>query len=332
MDKIQLIGIGNALVDIEFEVTEDFLQDHHIIKGQMTLIDASTHKQISHLLSEQFQVKKQSGGGSAANSTVIFSQLGGLCRYCCRVAKDDFGHFYVQDLKDQGVQCDPIYSNEVTGKCLVLVTPDAERTMLTYLGTTAHLCDQDIDFSQIEKAQWLFMEGYLLTMENSFKVAKEAVKKAKQCGTKIALSCSDPFVVSAFQTQMMELLSNGIDLLFANEEEMKICTAESDLVKACESLQDQCHKIVVTLGDKGCAVYTSGKLSYYEGVSTDVVDTNGAGDAFAGAYLFATLAQWQEEERAQLGNRVAAKVIAHFGARAEQSLIKQCASSRSVPS
>jgi sugar/nucleoside kinase (ribokinase family) len=327
MKKHTLLGLGNALVDTEFEVNDAFLQENKINKGQMTLIDAEIYKQIFTTLSAQFEPKKRTGGGSAANSMVIFSQLGGAARYCCRVADDEFGQFYTQDLKDQGVICEPAYADGVTGKCIVLITPDAQRTMLTYLGSTADLCVNDIDFSHITNADWLFMEGYLVTAEGAFELAKKAIVHAKQQGIKIALSFSDPAIVSFFHSQITELLTLGIDLLFANEEEVLTWSKQEDLTLACEAIGEHSKKIVVTLGERGCAIYNTehnAQMDFYSGVKANVVDTNGAGDSFAGAFLYATQQNWSEEKSAKLSNRVASTMVADFGARTSQSKIQNC--------
>ena len=326
MTNKKLLGIGNALVDIEFEVHDDFLQTQQIKKGQMTLIDADTYHNIFQTLNQKYQAKKRVGGGSAANSTVIFSQLGGKAHYCCRVANDEFGQFYTQDLQQQGVHCHPVYDNGVTGKCLVLITPDAERTMLTYLGATANLCVKDIDYTQLSEVEWLFMEGYLVTTEDAFEVAKKAIKEAKKYGTKIALSFSDPVIVSIFHPQITELLEFGIDLLFANEEETKTWAKKEQLSQACESISQHCSKMVITLGDKGCVTYSlhNKQLNHYPGIQTNVIDTNGAGDAFAGAFLYATTENLEEAKATELSNRVASTIVAQFGARMDKTKVQDC--------
>lgn len=334
--KQLLLGIGNALVDLEFEVDDAFLKTHHIAKGQATLIDDEGYQNIFQILSKHYLPKKQVGGGSAANSVVIFSQLGGQVTYCCRVGDDEFGRFYVHDLKQQGVQCIPAYSSGVTGKCLVLVTPDAERTMLSYLGATADLCVNDIDFSQLKEAEWLLIEGYLATTDKSLSVAKEAINNAKKYGVKIAMSFSDPFVVSTFGTQMTDLLSLGIDCLFANQEEGEIWSKKNTLPEIFHVLHTYCANAIITLGDKGCAVSmgnqptTPATINYYSTININqLVDTTGAGDSFAGAFLYAIAHGWQEEKAAQLANAMAGNIISQFGARTSRATIESLKASYS---
>jgi sugar/nucleoside kinase (ribokinase family) len=285
--KYDICGIGNALVDVVFQVSEAFLEKHDVKKGVMTLVDEETQARlIQHI--DKAEVT-QNPGGSAANTVTSLSQLGGKGFYCCKVAGDDFGQTYIDDMKQVGVTTN--FENRrppegITGKCLVMVTDDAERTMNSYLGISSTLSADQIDEEAVKQSQYAYIEGYLVTGDSSFDAMKKIKDIAAENDVKTALTLSDPSVVEAFLERFEEITAAPVDLLFCNEEEAKIFTGKDDLKEACEKLKESAEKLVVTRGEEGALVYDGTDTVHIPAEKTRVVDTNGAGDIFAGAFLY----------------------------------------------
>ena len=226
MTKYDVYGVGNALVDIEYEVTAEQLQELEIDKGAMTLVDEAQQAQIVARLGAQ--ESNRGSGGSAANSIIAVSQFGGSSFYSGRVGNDEMGEFYVKDLERAGVSTRTTAQEcaaGVTGKCLVLVTPDADRTMNTFLGASADVSPDDIDESVISQSKYVYVEGYLMTGPASQKAALFAADRARSQGVKVAFTLSDRNVIQYFRAAMNELIGDGVDLLFANDEEA-MCMSE----------------------------------------------------------------------------------------------------------
>lgn len=314
--KNTLVAIGNALVDMEFEVSEAFLQENKLAKGMMELIDYQQYQHQFEELKNLFGITKKVGGGSAANSAVVCSQLGAKTAYICQLGNDSESDFYRKDLLKEGVSCFSSVIGQICGKCMVMVSSDAERTMQTYLGASAKLNVEAVDFNILRQAEYLFLEGYLVSLPEPFEVAKKAIAMAKQYQVKVALSFSDPSMVRFFHSQVSELVALGIDVLFANQEEVHIWAKEQDLSKAIKKLKQSVAQVVITQGKQGSLHYGgSEEVLQVAGVPTSVVDTNGAGDVFAGAYLYGIMQGLTMELAGKLANTVAAKMVSQFGAR-----------------
>ncbi|RUO62533.1 adenosine kinase [Pseudidiomarina insulisalsae] len=317
MDSIDIVGIGNALVDQEFEVTDQFLQQHKIEKGMMTLIEDVEQERLIKELSRRGELKKQSGGGSAANSLVGFSQFGGKAFYCCKVADDQAGKFYCEDLEQIGITTNTGNQKHEgkTGRCLVMVTPDAERTMRTYLGITADLSTAELDEEAIARAEYLYIEGYLVTSP----VAREAIARAKEVaranGTKIAMTCSDPAMVKYFRDGIDEILSGGVDVMFCNQEEAAILTGTDDVQAALQQLQRHAGLVAITLGKDGALLGDGTRQVAVPGIPVKAIDTNGAGDMFAGAMMFGLIRNYSLAACGLLASHASAEVVASFGPR-----------------
>ncbi|MDH5734750.1 MAG: adenosine kinase, partial [Gammaproteobacteria bacterium] len=229
MKKYHVYGVGNALVDMEFEIEDAFLQTSGIEKGVMTLVDEQRqHELIAHL--DAFEGKKASGG-SAANTIIAVNYFGGNAFYSCKVANDELGDFYVNDLLAAGVDTNIGDGRKegVTGKCLVMVTPDAERTMNTFLGITETFSVDELHQDAIKDSEYLYIEGYLVTSETGRHAAIEARKIAEKFGVKTALTFSDPAMVEYFKSGLAEMLGEGVDLLFCNEAEARSWSGSDDL-------------------------------------------------------------------------------------------------------
>ncbi|MCU4323517.1 MULTISPECIES: adenosine kinase [Acinetobacter] len=316
MANVDLFAIGNALIDQEFKVSDDFLTAHNLQKGTMQLTDGETQAALYKNLKATQNYKGQASGGSAANTTVAFAALGGSAFYACRVGNDDLGQIYLDGLNEAGIQTTTRSISEgVTGTCMVLVSPDSERTMHTYLGITAELTDVQIDFTPLKTAKWLYIEGYLSTSETARHAVEQARTIARASDAKIALTLSDPAMVQYARAGLDEMIADGVDLLFCNEQEALMYTETETLEAALVKLQEISQHIVITLSTKGALICNEGQSFTVPGRAVTAVDTNGAGDAFAGAFLYALNAGLGWKVAAELAILISSQVVSQFGPR-----------------
>ncbi|MEQ1369266.1 adenosine kinase [Acinetobacter schindleri] len=316
MANVDLFAIGNALIDQEFKVSDDFLTAHNLQKGTMQLTDGETQAALYENLKTTQNYKGQASGGSAANTTVAFAALGGSAFYACRVGNDDLGQIYLDGLNEAGIQTTTRSISEgVTGTCMVLVSPDSERTMHTYLGITAELTDVQIDFTPLKTAKWLYIEGYLSTSETARHAVEQARTIARASDAKIALTLSDPAMVQYARAGLDEMIADGVDLLFCNEQEALMYTETETLEAALVKLQEISQHIVITLSAKGALICNEGQSFTVAGRAVTAVDTNGAGDAFAGAFLYALNAGLGWKVAAELAILISSQVVSQFGPR-----------------
>ena len=316
MSHYHLYAIGNALVDTEYEVSDALLQTMGVSKRHMTLIDAdqrtALHKHVEGLHA------RRTGGGSAGNTVVALAQLGGKAFYSCRVADDELGAFYTQDLQANGVATNLTHTQAhpgQTGSCMVLVTPDAERTMCTFLGATSQLDRHALHPHDIAKSQVYYMEGYLAASPTGLEAAIEGLKIARQHGVQTALTLSDVSMINFCRAGLEAMLEGGLDYLFANEEEAQVWCASTDLEAITAQLQTLARTVCLTRGPKGCIVLSAGERIEVPAVPTQAVDTNGAGDMFAGSFLYGITHGQTAAQAAALANRTAAAVVAQHGNR-----------------
>jgi sugar/nucleoside kinase (ribokinase family) len=316
MSHYHLYAIGNALVDTEYEVSDALLQTMGVSKRHMTLIDAdqrtALHKHVEGLHA------RRTGGGSAGNTVVALAQLGGKAFYSCRVADDELGAFYTQDLQANGVATNLTHTQAhpgQTGSCMVLVTPDAERTMCTFLGATSQLDRHALHPHDIAKSQVYYMEGYLAASPTGLEAAIEGLKIARQHGVQTALTLSDVSMINFCRAGLEAMLAGGLDYLFANEEEAQVWCASTDLEAITTQLQTLARTVCLTRGPKGCIVLSAGERIEVPAVPTQAVDTNGAGDMFAGSFLYGITHGQTAAQAAALANRTAAAVVAQHGNR-----------------
>mgnify|MGYP001285172784 CR=1 FL=1 len=318
MKTYDVYGIGAALVDLEYKVDDNFLQQNQVDKGLMTLVDEDRQFQLIANLGSHSQLVKRSCGGSACNTVVATSGFGAKAFYAGKVASDEEGVFFIRDLNAAGVDFHEVgHASGITGKCLVMITDDTERTLNTYLGVNADLTLNDVDTQLLANAKWLYMEGYLVTDSQRTQVAVEAMSFAKQHGVKTSLSLSDPFVVQIFSEQLKSVIGDGMDLLFCNEEEAINFTGSSTIEQATEALKDHARSFVITRGAEGSLVYDGEQTTYVPGVKAKAINTNGAGDMFAGAFLYAISVGHDYILAAQFANAAAALVVSQFGPRIE---------------
>lgn len=322
-----IFAIGNALVDHEYEVTEAVLADTGLSKGSMTLAETADQQILKDTLAKHLLAPvKQAGGGSAANTAYAVAALGGLSSYACRVNDDDAGRFYLQDLQSAGVTTfnrSIATADEPTGSCMVLVTPDAERTMQTHLGTSAALSFAAVDTSALENAAFIYIEGYLAASDSARDAVAKLRTEATTLGVKTALSFADPSMVNFCKSGLLDMLGAGVDVLFCNEEEATTF-ADVDIAsveQAAKALHQHASLVIITRGAKGVLVSQLAEDNSITSFTTaapsvaNVIDTNGAGDNFAGAFMYGLTQNMPLETCAKLAVQVSAKLITHFGPR-----------------
>jgi sugar/nucleoside kinase (ribokinase family) len=320
MATYNIYGIGAALVDTEIEVSDAFLASAQIDKGVMTLVDETRQSELlAALASENTQMLRKCGG-SVCNSVVAASSLGAKTFFSGKVADDSDGQLYINDLQEAGVAFHSAGQEPgITGKCLVMVTDDAERTMNTFLGASEALSAREIDQAALVDSDWFYVEGYLVTDEARTLATKAAVETAKANGVKVAISLSDPFVVAVFGDALREVIGGGVDLVFCNKDEAMAFTGTESLEKAAESLKQYGKTFAITDGANGAITFDGNTMNQSKGVETKAIDTNGAGDMFAGAFLYAITSGKSYSWAASLANDCAARVVAQFGPRLEAS-------------
>ena len=311
----KVVGIGNAIIDILAYVDDEFLKKNKIKKGVMNLISSDRSKE----LLKKIKVSKKVAGGSAANTIVGLSQLGLDTSYIGKVNNDLLGKFFTDELNNNHVTYNNlnniIFNNLATGHCIVLVTPDGERTMNTYLGITEFLSKDDLDIDILNNSEWLYLEGYRYDGVDSQLAFELAINETKKSRGKIALSLSDPFCVDRHRKKFLDIIENGIDLIFCNEKELMSLTEESNLNSALKKCTEYSCEVVCTVAEKG--VMIKKEVSWIN-VPTDrvkIVDTTGAGDLFATGYLYGILNGHDPERSAFFANQCAGQVIQILGCR-----------------
>ena len=318
MKKYDVFGIGNALVDCTYMVDDSFLVENNIEKGVMTLVDKEKQK----LLIEKIKNTKPfiQSGGSVSNSIFVLSQLGGSGYFSFLVSDDDFGNIYINDLKNNGVKIGNkkyIIADGMTGSCLVLTTPDAERTMNTCLSISTKYSIKNINFDDLSNSKYLYIEGYLVTSELSMQAIHDCISYCKKNDIKIALTVSDLSMVKFFKDKLESILKYKIDLLFCNEKEAKAFSEKSSLNESSNFLLQFSKLVVITRGDKGALVASFKEKINIDSVKTDAIDTVGAGDAFSGAFLFGINNGMGLENSGKLASALSSKVVSKIGPRLE---------------
>lgn len=325
--KFDVYGIGNALVDMEFKVTEEFFKTNNVEKGLMTLVEEDRQDELAASLKKQnVEAEKKQCGGSAANTMIGISQFGGKSYYSCKVANDETGKFYLNDLKENGVdtKLTPETSpNGTTGKCMVMVTPDADRTMNTFLGITGSYSEAELDYDALKNSKWLYVEGYLVASPTGQSAAIKAVEFARKNNVKTALTMSDPNMVKFFRDNINGIIGPGVDLLFCNEDEAMEFAQTTDLIEARESLKSVAKSFVITLGQNGAVIWDGTMFIDIEPHTVDAVDTNGAGDMYAGAFLYGITNGHTYASSGALASMASSKVVSQFGPRLSWSQAKE---------
>ena len=316
MSHYDIYAIGNALVDSEYEVSDALLQKMGVDKRHMTLIDTPRRAELLHHV--KAITPRQTGGGSAGNTVVALAQLGGKAFYSCKVAHDDLGDFYVKDLQARGVDTNLNHTRAQdgqTGSCMVLVTPDAERSMCTFLGVSAELDDQALHPHDIAKSKIYYMEGYLAASPTGLSAALQGRKIAKDAGVALALTLSDVSMIQFCKAGLDAMLGEGVDYLFCNQEEAQVWCGSEDLNVVKNTLHNLAKIVCLTRGPDGSEIITAEQTWHVPADKVKAIDTNGAGDMFAGAFLYAISRGYSPDKAANLGNHAAAAVVSQHGNR-----------------
>ncbi|TWU35134.1 adenosine kinase [Novipirellula artificiosorum] len=317
MASYDVLGVGNALMDIQARVQDAMLGELGFEKGIMTLVDDEKQGAVLHRLNGQ--PLNCCAGGSAANTIVALAEFGGSAAFIGKIGRDEVGESFLKDMRDLGVKIDVDPTDRFrTGTCAVLITEDAQRTMLTNLGASAMLEESDIDEELIKASQYVYIEGYLLTGEKTKAAAYRAMELAKSNGIKVAFTASDPFLVNLIRDEIWDLITGPVDLFFCNEEEAKSLTGEKDPIACAATIHDHAENVALTLGPKGSIVMHGGEAFPIEGVKTQAIDTTGAGDMYAGALLYGITNGMDWRQAGHLASQASARVVSQLGARLEK--------------
>ncbi len=320
--RFQIVGIGNAMVDVLCHVEDSFLEDHGIHKGIMQIIGMERAVELYGLM----HVTEEVSGGSVANTIAGLGKLGCRAAYIGKVLRDHLGKVFATDLRRQGVTFDtPQFESDArfeTGRCMILITPDGERSMNTYLGAGEFLSARDIDDAMIASSEWLYLEGFRFDGPNSIEAFNRAAKTSRQNGGKVALALSDPFCVERNRRAFRALLARGIDLLFCNEIELKAMYPSTTFEGSMQQAARQARLVACTRGGKGAVVSNNGYMSAVPASGVKVVDATGAGDQFASGFLFGLISGQDPVAACRLGILAASEVISHVGARPVTDLLQ----------
>ncbi len=326
MKKYHVFGIGNALVDMEFLVNDEWLSRMKVEKGVMTLVDEKRQHELMNEL-DPFEAKKFCGG-SAANTMIAVSQYGGRAFYTCRVSGDDLGEFYFGDLVNEGVSTNLTSRRPegITGKCMVFITPDAERTMNTYLGISQELSINDLIEKEIKDSEYIYLEGYLASSKTAKEAAIMARVLAEKNGVKVALTLSDLAMVRHFRTEMEEIIGEKVDLLFCNFDEAAEFAGSSNLEEVIDKIRKIATCFAITRGSRGALIFDGEHYHHVEAPKVVPIDSTGAGDLFAGTFLYSITHGKNFHQAGTLACRAASKLVTQFGARLTKEQIKELAS------
>ena len=312
--KYDIVGIGNAIVDLIAEVDDSYLEKNSINKGSMSLVDYD----VANRIGNEVDIVKTISGGSVANSIVCIAQQNLKTVFIGKVNQDELGEKFAKGLAEENVEFKITKSlaNKHTARCIILVSTDAERTMNTYLGVSQELTEEDVDLNIIEESSILYLEGYLWDLDNAKKAIKKSISTAINSETKIAFSISDAFCVDRFREEFIDLVNNSADIIFANESEIKSLFETNELNDAIKKCQDTKKIFAVTLGDKGAKIIYKNEIVNIKAEIIDkLVDTTGAGDLFAAGFLAEYIRSQDLESSGKEGVKMASIIIQQFGAR-----------------
>lgn len=317
--RFDVVGIGNAIVDVLTQTDDAFLTREGLAKGAMTLVDEAQASAVYDKAGPALECS----GGSAANTIAVMAGLGAKCAFMGKVRNDAFGRIFSHDIRSLGVHFNtaPAEDGPATANCLVLVTPDAQRTMLTYLGASIHLKPADVDLDVIKDAQVTYLEGYLWDPEDAKQAFRAAAQAARAAGREVALSLSDPFCVDRHRADFLDLIAGHVDILFANEAEIKALYQVDDFEAAAAKVKGHCKIAALTRSEKGSVVVSGGEtVAVAAAPVSQVIDTTGAGDAYAAGFLYGHTRDGDLATCARMGGIAAAEVIAQIGARPETDM------------
>ena len=314
-----VVGLGNAMVDVIAETTDDLLERLDLAKGTMTLVDEARSAELYAAMGPAIEIS----GGSAGNTMAALAGLGADAAYIGKVRDDQLGEVFRHDIRAVGVAFDtpPLASGPATARCLVFVTPDAQRTMATYLGACVELGPDDVDEAVIAGAKVTYMEGYLWDRPNAKEAFLKAARIAHEAGRKVALSLSDPFCVDRWRDEFLDLIDGHVDVVIANEAEITSLYRTDDFERAADEVAKHAGLAALTRGDQGSVIVTPKARHVIEAAPVEkVVDTTGAGDLYAAGLLYGLTHDMPLPAAGRLAGLVAAEVLTRYGARVEHSL------------
>ncbi len=321
MKKYQVVGIGNAMVDVLARAEDAFLAEAGVEKGIMQLIDMDRAVDLYGRVGPAQEVS----GGSAANTIAGIAHLGGRTAYVGKVKDDQLGAIFAHDLRAQGAdyatRMAPKTEEAETGRCIVIVTPDGERSMNTYLGVTEFLSPDDIDPAQMADAEWIYLEGYRFDGPDSHAAFAKAIAACKGAGGRVSITLSDPFCIERHRDAFRDMIRDHVDLLFCNRAEMLSMYQTDDFDAALAQAAAHVGIIACTDSADGVHVLSDGQRWHVPAVPTQIVDATGAGDLFAGAFLWGLTNGYDLETCGKMGNLAASEVISHIGARPQADLM-----------
>jgi sugar/nucleoside kinase (ribokinase family) len=317
--RFDVVGIGNALVDVLSHESHEFLAEHQLTPGAMELVDTARAQRLYAAMGPAVEIS----GGSAANTLVGIASLGGSAAFIGRVADDELGEVFGHDIRAAGVEfvAKPATDGEPSGRCLIMVTPDAQRTMNTFLGASAQLGPDDVDRDLVTRAQVLYLEGYLWDEPEAKEAYRLAARTAHDAGNRVAFTLSDAFCVDRHRREFLELVEMEVDVLFANESEITSLYEVDHFDHALQRVQHHCEIAVLTRSERGAVVVARDEVHVVDAARVDdVVDTPGAGDQFAAGFLYGLTHGYDLGTAARIGALAAGEVISHLGARPARSL------------
>ena len=322
---IDLIGLGNAIVDIIVNVEDQFLDLNNLKKGSMNLINSNQ----SEVLLGNCKVIKKISGGSSANTVVSLAELGNNVEFIGRVKNDNFGNFFSLDIKKSNTIFNslPIDEGPSSAHSIIFITPDAQRTMCTYLGASVEFEPKDVNYNSIKNSKYLYLEGYLWDSDLAKNAFLKAAMIAKESNTKIILSLSDSFCVDRHRKSFLELIDNYIDVVFCNESEVLSLFKQNELQSCKESISSICELVIITLGCQGSLVINKGECEEIKPILLgEIIDTTGAGDLYAGGFIHGLINNYSIKKCGVIGSICAGHIITQLGSRSNtnlQNLLKE---------
>lgn len=318
-EPLDVVGIGNAIVDVLAQASDSFVTEQDLPKGSMTLIDMSRAEQLYRLMGPATEVS----GGSCANTMAGLASLGGSGGFIGKIRNDQLGGIFRHDIRATGIEftSDAATDGPPTARCLIFVTPDAQRTMATYLGISVQLGPQDVDHELIKRAKVLYLEGYLWDSPDAKQAFLEAAETARASGAKVALTLSDPFCVDRHRESFRDLVDGHVDLLFANESEIVSLYESADFDEALQHVRGHCEVAALTRSEKGSVVLKGDELHVVDAIQVgDLLDSTGAGDLYAAGFLYGYTQGRDLQDCGRLASLAAGEAVSHLGPRPARSL------------
>lgn len=311
--RYDVFGVGNSLVDIQAQVTDELIQELGFDKGIMTLVEEEVQQKV--LAKVDGKPITRCAGGSAANTVMGVADFGGTAAFAGKTGANEIGEFFLKDMREMGVTIEVPPAEGESGTCVVLISEDAQRTMLTHLGVSSTLGPDDIVEEEIKKAKYVYLEGYLFTGESTKAAAYKAIELAKKNDVKVAFTVSDPFLINLFRDEFLQLIEGPVDLLFCNEEESKSLTGKDNPVDCAHEIHNHAENVALTLGPNGSILMHEGDVIPIESLQVDAIDTTGAGDMYAAGLLYGITHGYSWRQAGHLGSHAAARIVTQLGAR-----------------